>query len=209
MVKYSIFYRINTGGLVLNPQEIRHALNQEGHAADYLKEVSGIPTFKKIVNVSSRRMQDRELILRHLAFRLHPYDTYKPTMKRFLNETMEELNELPKEKLEILKHQFISSLEASEHLFGKHVFSKSLANPSTSPTLNRGLFEVLTVLLAEMPDARKKQLISHKEEFLKDFIGLLKDRDFDRHITSAKTESIAVKERFNKINKLISKFIRR
>ncbi|UCH96012.1 MAG: DUF262 domain-containing protein [Candidatus Aminicenantes bacterium] len=206
-VKYSIFYRINTGGLILNPQEIRNALNQDGHAPGYLKEISELPLFKEVVNVSPQRMQDKELILRHLAFRLHPYETYKPSMKSFLNNAMKELNDLPKKKLEQLKNEFISSLEISYQLFGHHVFSKTLITPKGKPTLNRGLFEVFTVLTAEIPGEKREKLLSHKKEFLEDFKTLLQDRTFDRYITSSTTGSTPVKERFRKVQALISKFI--
>lgn len=206
-VKYSIFYRINTGGLILNAQEIRNALNQEGLAASYLKEVTGLQLFKEIVNVSPRRMQDRELILRHLAFRLHHYNTYKPSMKGFLNVAMIELNELSREELDQLKDEFISSLETSRQLFGQHAFSKTLVAPTSKSTLNRGLFEVFTVLTAEMSKKEKDKLISHKEKFLKKFKVLLQDRTFDRYITSSTTGRTPVQERFKKVKKLIYKFI--
>ncbi len=44
-VKYNIFNRINTGGLELNSQEIRHALNQ-GKAVEILKDLSAREEFK-------------------------------------------------------------------------------------------------------------------------------------------------------------------
>jgi hypothetical protein len=206
-VKYSIFYRINTGGLILNAQEIRSTLNQDGHARDYLKEISGLTLFKQIVNISPRRMQDRELILRYLAFRLHPYETYIPSMRSFLNWAMKELNDLHKEKLEQLKNEFISSLETSYKLFGQYVFSKTLITPKVKPTLNRGLFEVLTVLTAEIPGEKREKLLSYKKEFLEDFKTLLKDRTFDRYITSSTTGSTPVKERFREVKKLITRYI--
>ncbi|MCK4763229.1 MAG: DUF262 domain-containing protein [Candidatus Aminicenantes bacterium] len=206
-VKYSIFYRINTGGLILSAQEIRHALNQGGHATAYLKEVAGTIAFKEIVNVSPKRMQDRELVLRHLAFRLHPYETYKPSMKSFLNETMKELNGISRERLEELKKEFLSSLKVSEYLFDKHVFSKSLANPKKIKlSLNRALFEVLTVFLAEMSKEEKEKLLAQKEEFVAQFKMLLEDSTFDRSITSATADRLQVMNRFEKIKKLITKY---
>lgn len=208
-VKYSIFYRINTGGLVLNAQEIRNALNQDGHAPGYLNEISKLPLFKEVVNVSPRRMQDRELILRHLAFRLHPHENYRPSMKSFLNNAMKELNDLPGEKLEYLKNEFISSLETSYQLFGKHVFSKTLITPDVNPTLNRGLFEVFTVLTAEIPGGEREKLLSYKKEFLEDFKALLQDRTFDRYITSSTTGSTPVKKRFREVKELISRYIQK
>ena len=208
-VKYSIFYRINTGGLLLTAQEIRHALNRNGYAAGYLKEVSRMDEFKEIVNVSPRRMQDRELILRHLAFRLHSYEAYKPPMKSFLNKAMKELNKLSIDRLKDLKDDFIASLVASKALFGEHVFSKSLLKPTSKPILNRGLFEVLTVLLAEMSKEEKEKLFAHKEEFLNKFRALLGDRAFDTAITSATTGGLRVRERFTKIKELLSKYTRK
>jgi hypothetical protein len=205
-VKYSIFYRINTGGLMLNNQEIRHALNQDGHASSYLNDIAKNPIFKRIINVSPKRMQDRELILRHLAFRLHSFERYRPTMKSFLNNAMKELNGLSMPKLEPLKNQFLKSLETSEILFGKHAFSKTLLDPTQRVTLNRGLFEVVTVLLTELSDNGTERLLASKEKFIKDFKKLLKDKEFDKYITSSTAGKTPVHERFARMKALLAEY---
>ena len=53
-VKFSLFYRINTGGLQLNPQEIRHAISQcvnDGQASKFLKEITETDIFQKVGRV--------------------------------------------------------------------------------------------------------------------------------------------------------------
>jgi len=86
-VKYSLFYRINTGGLKLNPQEIRHALSQSvnnAQASKYLKKLSGLEIFKRCVRVSDTRMLDKELILRYISFKTKHFDSYKEPMILYL-----------------------------------------------------------------------------------------------------------------------------
>ncbi|MCP4148150.1 MAG: DUF262 domain-containing protein [bacterium] len=207
-IKYSMYYRINTGGSNLSPQEIRHVLNQAGPAPDYLKTIVQSGTFQETVNISPRSMQDRELVLRHIAFRLHSYDTYKPSMKGFLNEGMEELNSLPGERLNKLKYEFLDSLKIAEDIFGQHVFSKSLITPTMRKnTLNRGLFEVITVLLAEIPVEKRKLLIDRRKEFLTEFESLIREAEFNRCITSATTSTSQVNYRFKKVKALVSRYI--
>ena len=69
-VKYSLFKRINTPGLKLEPQEIRHALYQ-GKATIYLKELAENEIFTTATDgdVLTERMLDREMVLRYLALR--------------------------------------------------------------------------------------------------------------------------------------------
>jgi uncharacterized protein with ParB-like and HNH nuclease domain len=67
-VRYSIFNRINTGGLMLKSQEIRQALNQDGPAVKFLEELVQTKEFKQIVGISDKRMAGQELVLRFMAF---------------------------------------------------------------------------------------------------------------------------------------------
>ena len=85
-LKYNIFKRINTGGLHLEPQEIRHALYQ-GFANQYLKKLSDNDTFKRVTgySVPTDRMMDREFVLRFIAFYELGVDKYDGIVDDFLN----------------------------------------------------------------------------------------------------------------------------
>jgi hypothetical protein len=210
-VKYSVFYRINTGGLSLNPQEIRHALNQNRMSVHFLDNICEMNRFKEIIKVSDKRMQDRELVLRHLAFALRPYAEYRPPLVRYLNDTMAIINEMENdnEGLELLKENFMKALDACYYVFREDLFSKSISNSleTSRGTFNRGLFEVWTVVFSKLSYRDLDVLQQARIEVIYDFNNLLKDKDFDRAITSSTTGYSQVQLRFQCIEKLVNKYI--
>lgn len=205
-VVYSVFYRINTGGLMLNAQEIRHTLNQKGNAPKFLEEIADSDIFKKIVKISDKRMQDRELILRYVAFRLHNYREYKPSMVKFLNNVMKEINSFDVDKFIILKEELNRSLETCYILFGDDAFSKSIANNNIKSNLNRPLFETWTILLSELNERELNNIVANKLNILVDFKLLLNKSEFDKAISLHTTDFQQVQYRFKAIEELINKF---
>ena len=83
---YQVFERLNTGGLLLAPQEIRTCI-YHGEFAALLKALNQIETWRSLFGKPSIRMRDQELILRFLALYFFP-DKYEKPMKDFLNNFM-------------------------------------------------------------------------------------------------------------------------
>lgn len=205
-VKYSIFHRINTGGLNLNAQEIRNALNQDSDAPEFLKLLSGNESFRLIVNISSKRMQDRELILRFMAYQILEPDDYRGSMSQFLDLAMEKLGEVEVgEKYKLLEQKFIQSLLIAQKVFGEHVFSKSIRSGNNS--FNRTLYEVWTYYFSFIDESQEQCLLENKESFIKDFQELLTQTEFDDAITFASASTTKVLYRFEKVAELIQKYI--
>ena len=125
-VKFNIFKRINTGGLPLSLQEIRHALNI-GHSTRLLEKLAISPEFKKATadRNFSQRMSDREFILRFLAFTIHPYSEYKATeFDSFLSEVMIEINTMNERAINDLEMKFIKAMTTAYKIFGNDAFRK-------------------------------------------------------------------------------------
>jgi hypothetical protein len=208
-VRYSIFNRINTGGLSLNEQEIRQALNQEGLGVKFLENICSDPNFKKIVGISSKRMIDRELALRFIAFKLNNKEFNFNNMSDFLDESMENLDQIKNEnKLIELKKELIETLIFSEDILGeKHRFSRSLAIKTKTKTLNRSLFDVITVCFSRIEN--KNLFLTKKELFLKNFIEIIQDErsEFSKSITEGSNSKSAIENRFRILNSLINEVL--
>lgn len=86
---YQIFERLNTGGVNLNPMEIRQSVSY-GPFVDVLKSMNMDADWQTILGRSKpdKRLRDVELVLRCLAFFQHR-TMYEKPMKEFLNSYME------------------------------------------------------------------------------------------------------------------------
>ncbi len=142
-VKFNIFKRINTGGLPLSAQEIRHALNQ-GRATRFLAELARIPEFLKATDYSIRddRMADRECVLRYLAFLIFPPEDYRSKdFDSFLNDRMADLNRMDETELNSYKERFRHTMVAAWDLFGRDGFRKRYSESAFRYPINKALFE--------------------------------------------------------------------
>jgi len=209
-VRYSIFHRINTGGLMLNAQEIRQALNQDGKSVQFLKDIAEDGIFKTIVGLKSSRMLDRELVLRFIAFKLPTYQEFTfNNMGEFLDDSMDKLNKIKDEALlENLKMDFLETLKFSEEVLGEgHRFSRSIADEHKTKSLNRSLFDVITVCLSNIEN--KEKFLERKTLFLEKFLELLKDEqsEFTNAITKGTSGKGAVETRFKIMYELIKEIL--
>ncbi len=83
---YIIFERLNTGGISLQPQEIRMAL-YHGDFARLLRQLNENENWRNLVGPRSKRLKDVELILRFFAL-YYFHTSYAAPMKDFLNRYM-------------------------------------------------------------------------------------------------------------------------
>lgn len=208
-VKYNIFRRINTGGLVLQPQEIRHALNQ-GKPAKFVAELANLDVFKVATEnkISTERMLDREFITRFVSFYINDPESYTPDLDTFLNNSMAQINTLTELELSKIKEDFIQSMIVSKEIFGNWAFRKADLYPYKRKPINKALFEVWSVNLAKLNDKQRKILISKKDDLMESFASLMKtDTKFIRSITSGTGGKPEVIERFGEIKSLINRLL--
>lgn len=212
-VKFNIFKRINTGGLPLSLQEIRHALNQ-GKSTKFLEKLAGLPEFGKATDgsVNSKRMADREFILRFLAFSIHPYDEYKAAeFDSFLSDVMAEMNSMSEHELDALERKFSQAMIAAYEIFGNDAFRKrDQINASRKP-VNKALFESWSVNLSKLNSEEIRILIERKDKLKKEFIQLMNNNEveprFDLAISQGTGDTRKVKRRFSAIENLIQEVL--
>jgi hypothetical protein len=202
-VKFTIFYRINTGGLVLTAQEIRHALFQ-GAATRLLKRLAESQEFRLATDmgVSDSRMDARECVLRYLAFHLHPFQEYgKSDLNGFLSGVMKELNVMPQNQLSKLESDFREAMSRSREILGKYAFRKFSPDSRRRGPVNKALFESWANVLQDYDLARLRD----KKHQVRDQLGkaFWSESDYTRAL-SAGTGSIAsVRLRFERAHDIV------
>ncbi len=205
-VKFNLFKRINTGGLILTAQEIRQALNQ-GIPAKFITELSEIPEFK-IYKINPKRMLDKDFINRFLAFYLFSYENYKPDLDNFLNMAMAHIKDLSEDERNKIKTNFKAAMVRSNELFGEFAFRKRYdLNSKKKSRINKALFEVWSVALSKLSDKEFNNIKSKKDHLNSDFIQILNtDKDFEKSISTATGDPRNVKKRYETILSLIEKY---
>lgn len=201
-VKYNIFRRVNTGGLVLTQQEIRHALNQ-GKPAELLADLvrwfedkddfgavrirenkDGSSTELKPTQeglafsiatdwrIATDRMEDRDFANRFLAFYILGYETYKPDLDSFLSVGLSKVKEMSEKEIQKIKDDFRKSMELSFDIFSNDAFRKRLNKNDRRKPINKALFEVISVQFALLNDKQRMILKKRKKTLADKLIEL-------------------------------------
>lgn len=204
-VKYNVFKRINTGALSLNEMEIRNALNQ-GNASEYLKAFTESTRFRKLMPLPSERMEDRELILRCIAFIGHSYTKYESPLGSFLDMAMEKLQYIKEEEFKRIGDLICKSIEIHTSIFGKDRFSRSVINKQTRYKLNSALFETWVVVLSQLSDDETTNLYNNQFLLKEEYIRLFAKKTFNESVTTSTASKTAVITRFKEIELLVKKY---
>jgi Protein of unknown function DUF262 len=210
-VKFNIFARINTGGLPLTQQELRHALIG-GRARDLLRELAASEAFLTATqrSILPDRMADREMVLRFLAFRRVKAEGYRYLdLNAFLRDGMKEINSLEEGRISQLVADFERSMWAAEEIFGEHAFRKIFHGQKRRLPINKALFETISVNLARLSPSILEILKDRREVALESLMDLLEEEDgeFSGAISYATGNASRVRKRFAAIEEMFREVI--
>ncbi|MDI9364089.1 MAG: DUF262 domain-containing protein [Flavobacterium sp.] len=204
-VKFNIFKRINTGGLNLSDQEIRHAMHQD--VAQYLKKLAESKEFIEATRgkVSPERMLDRDFINRFLAFYLFNYETeysYDEDLDSFMNKALDLLATLSESEKEDIEIRFKKAMVLSTEIFGENAFSKT----KEYKRINKALFEVMAVSFARLADNERQKLKTGSRRFRTMFYDAVKNSMADSLSSNTGGKS-NVSLRHREFNKIINQIL--
>ena len=186
---FHIFKRINTGGLNLSSQEIRHAMHQD--VADFLKTLAESEEFKEATKnrINPERMLDREFVNRFLAFYIFSYEkdySKEDDLETFMNRALNKVSSLPSSETEDIETRFKKAMVLAEKIFEEYAFCKSPGRKQ----INRALFEVISVSFAKLSNRQRELILDRKELFKNNFYEAIENK-FKHDLTSGGKSSIA------------------
>lgn len=130
-VKFEVFNRLNTGGVRLNPQEIRNS-TYPGPLNDRILDLSENKEFHRLLGIKNKNssaiykeMKDVEFVLRYFVYR-DSWQQYSGAMKRTLDSFMANNQHLKKEMLDEHSNDFLGTLKAVGECFGEDSFKRWL-----------------------------------------------------------------------------------
>ena len=208
-VKFNIFKRINTGGLILEPQEIRHALFQ-GRPAEFIAELANTTAFISATDgkIKTHRMLDRDFSNRFLCFYLFGYQNYLPDLDTYMSKAMASINDKTEAELNKIKEDFCASMNLCKAIFGNEAFRKVYKDHDKLPPINKAIFDALSTQIALLTEKEREILKTNMKEFRKDFkYRLANDELFFTSVTSSTGDKNRVFYRHSAVENLINYFI--
>ena len=189
-IVYNIFQRINTGGLELKPQEIRHAL-YVGKATVLMRKLAESKAFLEATqySIDADRMADCEYINRFIAFTELDLSEYKGNIDDFLRKSLRQLNNYSDEEIERVEESFLRVMTYCKKIFDKYAFRKYNENWRRGP-INKALFESWSLVFSKMTDEQLDILVEKREKLLNRFQIELKNTDYSNALKAGDQYSV-------------------
>lgn len=212
-VTFDLFDRVNRGGVRLNNQEMRNAIYQ-GNSTQFLNDLAAKENFKRVTGnaVSPKRMKDKYLILRFVAFYLwrkkllvdvktneYPKVEYRSDLEDFLSKAMLFLNDSKSESFRIdFLDKFDKAMLNCANVLGENCFRLPKYDKSeTLRPINMALFESMSYMILELSNE-----VDSKKTLIKDYYNKLvlgeniNNKNYVESLTKIVDANISVNNRF-------------
>lgn len=217
-VIYDIFRRVNTGGVNLNPQEMRNAICKQ-EVRDFLVRSTQNENYIKATRgrVKDDRMDSQELALRFYAFyKAYNYDKNVlyydySNIAVMLDDAIENLNRMSPEERERLYEKFDLAMKRSYEAFDKYAFSKIQREGSgvkrNLDYINKSLFSSFSVLLLSA-GLDNININEYQEKLLLGLADALEDHYYINSITIGTGDKRNVLKNFEYSRKVLEECLR-
>jgi uncharacterized protein with ParB-like and HNH nuclease domain len=193
---FQIFERLNTGGVILQGQEIRNCIyegpfNDTLSGRDRKNSLNKYKPWRKIFGSAAedKRQRDVELILRFLAL-FYNLDAYEKPMKKFLNDFMRDNRRATGERLEEFKTVFRKTCDAVVEYLGEKPFHIHAG-------LNAAVYDSVFTAFATNLDvlANKYVTKSSRSQLKMKFELLTKNKAYLKLVSAATTDEDVIPKR--------------
>lgn len=205
-IKFVVFQRLNTGGVQLNPQEIRNS-TAPGPFNTMILELSTYKKFHMLLGIKNKEksaiykeMRDAELVLRYFTFR-DTWESFSGGIKQQLDNYMYQNAKMPRADLEEARRDFIQTLNVVEVCFGNYAFKRWV------PEKNVWRQQVLaSVYDAEMFACRGLSLeraLYKQNEIVEGLKDLFLDKEFRKAIDAATNTPVNLRTRIVRVKNML------
>lgn len=179
---YLVFERLNTGGMLLQPQEIRACI-YHGEFNNLLNTLVLTPAWRSLFKKESSRMKEQELVLRFFAL-YYKHNEYKKGLKHLLNTFMSDNRDLQLYSRELLTKLFVNSLNLIVSAKGNEAFKRG-------PAINAALFDSIMIGVA----TRLQESDMTEEECGRNYDLLISNSAFIENTSDSTADEKPLKER--------------
>ena len=152
-------------------------------------------------------MEDRECVLRFIAFHIEPWEDYSANdLDGYLGTAMKRVNAMETAQRDVLARDFMRAMRGAYRIFERHAFRKRYGRDEDRYPVNKALFDAWSVGLARLTDGDVAILAEKRDQIIDEFISLMnEDAEFETSISASTGHPSRVRKRFRTTQELIKR----
>ena len=206
-IKYQVFRRLNTGGIRLNPQEIRNSA-WPGELNTMILEESVSPAFHALLSIKDktrsaiyREMRDAEFLVRFFTFQ-NDWETFSGGMGKRLDDFMADNHALSKDEVERLRQEFRTAIRKVDAAFGEHAFKRWV--PEKEYWRQQVLASLFDAETFGVQGFDELALRDHQSELIAGLKALFEDSQFRQAVDAATNTPSSFKDRIKRVRSMVA-----
>ena len=207
-VKYEVFERLNTGGVKLEPQELRN-VTFRGPLNDLIIRLSADEFMQNQLKVrpqddSYKKMKDVEYVLRFFALQAN-WKNSSREIRSILDDFMRSNNNLKKEDLKKLENSYKRMKERAKGIFGVAAFRKwNFRSEEWRDQQNIAMYDAESIALDMLSEEEYELALQRKDQIVNDVKELFRNNAaFVDAVTKTTGSRAAITLRINTIYSLL------